>query len=695
MEIRFGGILTFYPLFDKIETENRVQRQYDRILKGRGMIMKLNYEIEKNAMRFDAEGVTLDFAEGGDFWRLHLEIDEYCELLVRSAQQTDYTVTKTENETIITYPSLLAENGVRFDCTYEVHIEREKDGLNFYGVFENRHPRLRVNEQQLPFLDIQRFNGDFQQEVLYVPCSLGERIVNPRAFVRNMKHTEYMCADYNNIWWVLDYTAAMTMSFLGVQSGDTFLYIARKDPNFSLCNFCIGTTPRGQYPRLCLTVSHYPLAVEGEKITTPKTFVAAYQGDWRRGAEDYREWKNTWFVPRKKPEWIQELTGFQRIIMKHQYGEIFYNYPDLVDIYKQGAKVGIKLLLVFGWWAGCFDNGYPVIEPDEKMGGGEALREAIAEIHRLGGRVLLYTNGRLIDVKTDFFKKYGKDICEIDIDGNEYREHYRFGNNGTLLRKYGHLSFAMGCHATDAWSDQLVEYAEKEMSYGADGVFFDQIGGAITNICFNPNHKHGRRGDRQNEYRIQNIDRVRSLLVGDQALTSENICDVFGSHFDFLHGGTGGCWRTPNQYPYMFRSLFPEIITTNRMLHDLRSDYKNHLNNAFVFGLRFDSSVYRCRVGGIDLEPQLRDYFAYLIKEKEAHHRFFYDGTFISPRDYKVPEKVTVAEYAYGDERMFAFMNDATTPVDFDFYGHPMHLDGLGIGTLETTVKEFPDEGEL
>lgn len=53
-----------------------------------------------------------------------------------------------------------------------------------------------------------------------------------------------------------------------------------------------------------------------------------------------------------------------------------------------------------------------------------------------GGRVILYSNGKLIDVKSTYYQEKGARSCQMDIDGNEYREHYRFSNNGTVLRNF-------------------------------------------------------------------------------------------------------------------------------------------------------------------------------------------------------------------------------------------------------------------
>ncbi|WP_313641802.1 hypothetical protein [Paenibacillus sp.] len=75
-------------------------------------------------------------------------------------------------------------------------------------------------------------------------------------------------------------------------------------------------------------------------------------------------WANGWFSEPQKPAWVQELRGWQRIIMKHQFGKIYFRYDDLPRVYEEGKAVGVEMILLFGWWKGGFDNGYPVYEPD-------------------------------------------------------------------------------------------------------------------------------------------------------------------------------------------------------------------------------------------------------------------------------------------------------------------------------------------
>ena len=643
------------------------------------MKMTVSFPSGKPVPQLSAPGLEPRFAAGEDFWRIHLDTDEIRELTVFSADQAPPQVSYSNDETIYTYPKLKAENGETYDVTYHLSIREENGELIFRSTVENRC-NIRVNEIQAPFLAFDRLNSAPEDEVLYIPNSLGERIENPRKWVRDTCHTEYMAADYRNIWYSAVYPSPMAMAWMGVQSGGKFLCLFRKDEKFRICAFCVGNSPRNTPSQLVLTVSQYPMAVQGETIETAPVTLAVYD-DWRGASRDYRAWAESWYHPAPRPQWVQNMTGWQRIIMKHQYGEIFFRYEDLPKLYLDGKKAGLDTLLVFGWWKGRFDNNYPHYEADETLGGAEGLKAAIAEVQRLGGRVLLYSNGKLIDVKTEFYREHGHDCCQIDIDGNEYREHYQFSNNGTVLRRFGYKTFVTGCMATPEWHDRLLDTTRVKLAFHPDSVFYDQIGGC-TRLCFNKNHEHGGRADEEALYRLRNLDDIRAMLEPEQAIGSENLTDVFSSRLDYLHGCCNGCWTGPNYYPDLYLATFPDVIITNRMMHDEREDFRRHYNSAFIYGLRFDASVYRCRKVSIAAMPNMTAHLRKLTDLKEKYRRFFYEGTFISEQDFSLPEGVRCTQYRHGDECMTAFLNNNPEPVTFDFQGHTVTIGGEDVACL-------------
>ena len=626
------------------------------------MLNKTYFKFE-NKPELLIDNFLIKLRENGDFWRMHLD---YCktgmnnELGVYSHQQKAPDVAVTENETVITYPSLIAEDGSVHNIKLILKI-LQKDGALYFAADMDNNSETRINELQYPLFEFERINGDCENDELVIPRGLGQKITNPHDFAKKA-HTEYMAADYKNIWEMFHCPAPMSMPWMGIESGDKYLYMGWHSKVWRQCSFAIGSEPRGTDEEYTIySISSYPAVNPGERIVYDDFVLAGFDGDWRCGCDFYRAWADeTWHHPVKK-EGIKHITGWQRIIMKHQYGEVFHKYSDLVQIYKDGAEYGINMLLLFAWWKGGMDNGYPNYEPDPDLGGAEMLKQAIKEINSMGGIVILYANGHLIDVSTDYYKTEGKNYTVKDIEKNEYREFYKFSNNGTLL-KYGHKTFATGCYGTKQWPQKLMEIEKKHLSLGSNGTFFDQIATRF-NFCFDDSHSHGKRIDMAPQLRLNGIKEMKKLLNENEYFGTEVTVDRIAEEVDFVHGCGFGQIFSDDAYPYIFRYTFPGAIISNRLIHDEKDGWKRHLNYAFTFGLIFDVAIYRSRVGTIKLAPEYAKYIKKMIEMRKPYFKFFKEGTFNLP-SVSLPSNIKAAEYQYGDKRIMTVWNDSDDAVE-------------------------------
>ena len=449
--------------------------------------LQMTWNGEGNRCRMWAEGTPLCNAEDADFFRIMIDDDYYREVTIPSHLQRG-TVTVEGDRTTIFYPQLEDATGRIFQVEFTVFIDRTEEGLRFSSRIRNKD-EARVNEVQLPFLDFGTVcSQDREKDVLYRARGMGERLQDPWKKLERA-HTEYKAADYGEIWEPLLYPRPSSMAWMGLESNGRFLYIGREDQPYHTCCMNVGRNPRCTKPRLIFTVCHYPLALTGETLTTAEVAVSLFDGDWRDGSARYRKWaESCWFTPREKKGWVANFTGWQRIILRHQYGEVFWTYKDLPQVYENGRKYGIDTLMVFGWWKGRFDNGYPLYEPDDALGGEKELVAAIRKIQDMGGRVILYTNGILMDLKSDFYQEHGKDVAMIDLDGNPLLDHYQFSNQGTVLKIFGYKTFAQACQGTEEWKQQLLHNGKVKLAMKPDSIFFDQVGGHHCWLCFNKNH---------------------------------------------------------------------------------------------------------------------------------------------------------------------------------------------------------------
>ena len=623
--------------------------------------------------------------ENGDFWRAFLDTGEIRELAVYSHDQIPSRTEITETGAVYRYDSLTAEDGMTCDVMLEITLRQKNGVIECSAVIEN-HSDCIVNELQLPFMDAYDYGCDPTEEVLYVPDGIGSRTSNLRQAI-SWCHTEYMSADYKSTWMTHTYPPTsgrmLSMPWMGLQCGTKFLYFGEHNPEMRIVGLNAGIPPRHAKSALLFNLSHYPAVRKGERVETGKSVIALFDGDWRDGAAFYKEWsERTWVREQQIPDWVQHITGWQRIILKHQYGEIFWKYEDLPRLYEEGKRFGLNALLVFGWWKGRFDNNYPEYEADPALGCEEGLRAAIAEVQRRGGHVLLYTNGNLIDIKTDFYKTTGQRISHKDIDGNEYREHYKFSNDGTVLRNYGYKSFDTACHRTAEWQENLRRVTRLKLSFDPDSVFFDQLGCCLK-LCFDTTHLHGNRIDEDGMGRYENICAIRGITPPEKAIGTEWVCDRYANLVDYIHGCGTGQTYTPAAFPDIYLHTFPGIHISNRFIHDDKPGFRDHLNYAFVYGLIFDVCIYRGRLCGIAGVPDYAEHVKYLTDLKEQYHEYFYHGRFESMFGEDVPAGIRSAKFHGEDGYIVSFWNTTDKDLTFPLYGREITVPAKDVAVTE------------
>ena len=366
-----------------------------------------------------------------------------------------------------------------------------------------------------------------------------------------------------------------------------------------------------------LGFARYPFVRPGQAWSSGKVVIRCHEGGWRAGARRYAEFAKTKLRNPEAPEWLRNSPGFQIVFCIGQNRRVHNTYDYIYEAFRANGERGLNLpLLVFGWVKRGFDNGYPELEPDERIGGAEKLRGVIAKVRAEGGKVILYTQGRLIDFCTDFYKEIGKDCCVVSEDGTPYMDEYSFNSEATL---YPNRLFAVACPSSPQWKNQLKRQIDIVSDLGADGILFDQIGADNPFICFGENHGHGS-PDMAFNGKIAALRELRGYAAGkrpDFAVVGELICDVFLQELDITHG-----WATQESAfgeappagvrvtPEIYRYVLPRHRPSSRMCAS-RNDY----GRAFVNGLVLehyigkDAGLLEYVVGLQKLRASLMDFF--------------------------------------------------------------------------------------
>jgi hypothetical protein len=413
----------------------------------------------------------------------------------------------------------------------------------------------------------------------------------------------------------------------------------------------------------------------GEAARIEGFVLSPYSGSWHAAADKYSAWAHTWFKTLPKPQWIENFHGWQRLIMKHQNGEVLFPYDAMPRIFADGKQAGIDALFMFAWWPGGMDRMYPDYVPDPEMGGEQALRANIRKFQdQLGGSVILYASGRLLDRESDFFKQHGTRLAIKTRTGAEARDAYLFSNRSTYERLYGAVELTPVCLDCEEWVRVLEHIIDLAADYGCKGVFFDQLG-LQEYPCFDPNHGHPvpyvtqTQGKRRVIERLRNHARARNPQM---AFGVEVFADAVGQFFDFHHGLYHQNYITSEDYQAKgvkprvagfvdwMRYSFPEVIISDRDVRD-EVDFERRVNLALMMGLIHDVEIYRCR-RTIAQTPRYQEHLGRINALRDRWHDLLVRGTYRDTLGFKIDNPEAEARCFISGQRMAVVLTQSHLP---------------------------------
>lgn len=608
------------------------------------LIFSLSQEAQNAEYLLCGKQVT---ADNGDFWRLILDDGRRWEIPIFSHSQVG-TVDEDANGLTIRYDKLVSAYGDTFDVTLEIKVTKNGDLLQFSPTVTNRHEGVRVNECFCPLMDVEAIVGEQEEDILYRPCGLGERIPNPWKKLTDMT-SHYYTHDPNEVAWHMQYPGA-SMSWFGVQSAEKFLYMARYDKDIRHCLLTLRQKIRKKPRDLMLEINHFPMARYGETVALPGGVVGLLDGDWRAGADLYRAYAyEAFYKVTEKADWVKNMTGWQRIIMRSQYGEDYYTAEDLPRLYEIGKQYGIHTLFLFAWWKEGLDNAYPKYE-EPYEGAYEDLKRNIRKVREMGGRVILECNCNFMDPKGDFYRQYGDEVKILDIHGQEVRTPMGYPGYGEFRQHFGAPRLPECCSCTARWRDQVFSQIELMNAIDADGLFSDCYGAAPYAPCFNDRHEHGPRVDRDWTGKRKYFERTEAYCHEQgKVAAAEVLTDIAASYNQFIHGLHNASFETKGVFfAPLFRYTFPDVITTNRGVRCSEGDYANQLRHACIMGVRMDAELFVCRAA-LDADPDYAAVIGECTGYMKEYEEFLMKGTFTVWDVRPLPSCVKRAEHISED----------------------------------------------
>ena len=561
-----------------------------------------------------------NYAGKGGLWRMYYNTPERKEIELTPADGTP-TVTMCGDTIRVDYSGI---GGKAFGLSLRIWAENGQ--ARFAASVSNNEPHTIIRELQYPLI------GDLQLPEGYKLLTThtgGQIFDDPVATIANVNpRALYMTPAQKFRQYDLQYprnAASNCFAFAGYDNG---LYFGSHDTSLQQTWHGLRAYPsegtighqNQDFKHLEAGFYRYPNAMCGDKWSNDCTAIVPYTGDWTATCRIYREWADTWWRHESVPEWVKDMTGWQRIIFKHQYGEYLRSYADLPGhIADVGESVGCNAVLAFGWWKEGMDNGYPNYTVDDAQGGDAAWKEAIRQYRDKGNRLLLYFNGRLIDVESKFYRNGGgKRVANKDNTGREFTEHYKFTGEGTTLGYYDSRTFVIADMSKREWRDQLIDWADRAMEYGADAVFYDQLGVAEEFPNWDLSREYPVQDIFTGRYKAEALKEIHDHIKArnpEFALGTEWLSDCTSQFCDFVH--IVEFTALPESFPEWFRYTFPEVKWSDRCVRD-DNDVPRRVNNTLLKGLMNDIEVFRCR-GLIDETPVYREH---LSKVNAIRHEF-------------------------------------------------------------------------
>ena len=589
-----------------------------------------NVKIEngKLSVEFDSRGNLAslknkatgeDYAGGQGLWRIVYQEGDSLEEAFDSEKVSVRVGKKSDSQITLKY-------GGAFPVKVSCFLTAEE--VRFKATVENASKDFVLREFQFPMLK----NAAVPNSAQCVNSGGGGTLIpNLRKYVAGAD-TGYKARDDISLERYSQYPISRTMNMYVVQNPKGALYMAGVSGDSQLTlHYARYRKEASVLKYLDLGFVKYPFIKSGERFSTGEFSVTPIAGDWRNAARLYAAALKDCFATPETPQFVSNMNGWQRVIMRHQYGKILHPYKDLADkIGRAGLECGIDTVLLFGWWKEGMDAGYPSYSPETSQGGDAELRRQIQKIHSAGGKVVLYFNGQLIDVSSPFFKSgAGRRICVKNSDMSEHLERYPFGGDGTGLRVLGHKTFTTACHATKEWEEVLKGYVDRALSLGVDGVFFDQMGNG-GRVCWDASHNHKVPCTDTMKYKAQMLAKIRAYIKAKNpnvAFGTEYAGVATTPHIDFVHScGHADYYavaaKTADSKPEMryvplFKYAFPKTKMSDRTIRD-DTDIPRRLNRCLMWGLTSDIEIYRCR-GIVDDAP---NYKAYLKKADALRDKY-------------------------------------------------------------------------
>ena len=575
---------------------------------------------------------------GGLSWRIMLPLSE--ELRnndILGEKQTLTSCCAEADAVVLQWRNVVSERGGVHDIHVIMTIRAEGHQAVFSLDIENNSP-YTVENVYAPYLADIAPPGDAKwlKSFAFGYCGGRELEIWPH-FTNTVG---YFGADYPTM--IQNEPGAPTTPFILLRAENQGLYMGVKAPSAEFVTWFgelrpgyqsmidarvpEGDTIAGKPVEKRFAALHTPYIQPGETRSLTPIALEAFQGGWQEGSDIYTTWRKTWMRPAVPPAWAREPHAWQQLHINSPEDELRLRFTELPKVARVCQKYGVRAIQLVGWNDGGQDQGNPSHDPDPRLGTREELRDAIAECHALGVKIILFTKFTWADRATKWFRDELIRSAVKDPYGDYYMHVGYQYQTGTQLLDINTKRLIPMCFSDEAYLKICEQEFQKVVDLGAAGMLYDECQHhSPTHLCFDESHGH-RRG--------------WPTYANDRALIAR-FRKTPGLDPDFLMAGEA-CydWEMETYQLAYYRSeskshiplaryLLPECqyMTAVTGFHD-----RNMVNQCLMFRFVISYEPYNFK-GSLDDYPDTVTYGMKMDALRTELRKWFWDGAYIGTYD--------------------------------------------------------------
>lgn len=426
------------------------------------------------------------------------------EVLGEQQTLTGLTVAPDRQSVVFVWDNVTSTRGGKLPIKVTLQVELTARQAVYRMEIENRSPHTIENVYCPYFGDVQHPAGDEPFESYFFTYgtaggySLWPRYQNNRGYFGSDYPIQFSdsCANGNPTAPCILLKTPTRGLYVGVLSNscEYLSWTTELRPGYESSNeesAPVEKTIGGKEVSTRFAAVHVPFILPGETRALTPIALESYEGTWHKGADIYTAWRNTWMKPALAPSWAREPHAWLQLHINSPEDELRIRFKDLPKVGRECARHGVKAIQLVGWNDGGQDQGNPSHDPDPRLGTFAELKTAIAKIHAMGVKVILFAKFTWSDRATADFRKH---LVRMAIK-DPYGDYHVYGGyqyqTATQFLNINTKRLVPMCMLSEEYLQLCEREFQKTVDLGAAGILFDESQHHTPAVlCFDKQHGH-------------------------------------------------------------------------------------------------------------------------------------------------------------------------------------------------------------